>query len=336
MNQEMKKDSGHGQYEPEILRCLRDHYGIEGRISRLLGENLNYLVCSNEGQRFVFKIVDDDMPPEIVAMEDLVIKHALSMGFHVKLPRILRNREGKIETGISFRTNIAYRARLIEFIDGNLLESKPDISDKLSRNVGKTLAEFDLSVQDFDHPAAHRNHRWNLADVGQHRAKLALIEESDQRELLAWAFELWASRAQPVLPTLPHQFIHGDAHGENMLVEGDRVTGLVDFGDGCFNPVICELGVCLPYMMMERHDPLQIAGRIVAAYHEIRPLSDEEVGVLIPLICGRLAVTVSVAAERRRIDPHRPGWFEGNEEAWKLLQFLFEKESSSPSPIRLL
>jgi Ser/Thr protein kinase RdoA (MazF antagonist) len=331
MNQGVNNKSNPDRYEQNILQCLHDHYRIEGQISRLLGENLNYLVSSGGEKRFIFKIVDDDMPPEIVAMENEAIEHAVTAGFDVKLPRILKNRHGEIETGIDLRTNAHYRARLLEYIDGHLLESLSDISRNLIQNLGQMLAEFDLSMKDFDHPSAHRNHRWNLAEAGQHRAKLALIEDPGQRELLAWAFDFWASDAQPMLATLPHQFIHGDAHGENILVEGDRITGLVDFGDCCFNPVICELGVSLPYMMMDREDPLQIAAGIVAAYHEIQPLSAEELAVLPPLICGRLAVGVSVAAERRKIDPHRPGWFEGNDDAWDLLHFLYKNESSLAS-----
>ncbi len=331
MNQDVNNNSNSDRYEQEILQCLHDHYRLEGQISRLMGENLNYLVSSGEEERFIFKIVDDDMPPEIVVMENEAIEHAVSVGFHVKLPRILKNRHGDIETGINLRTNIEYRTRLLEYLYGTHLESMSDISKDLMQNLGRTLAEFNFLMKDFDHPAAHRNHRWNLAEAGQHRAKRALIEDSGQRELLTWAFDLWANRAQPVLSALPHQFIHGDAHGENILVSGDQVTGLVDFGDCCINPVICELGICLPYMMMGRDDPLRIASGIVAAYHAVRPLSAEELGVLAPLICGRLAVTVSVAAERLKIDPQRPGWFEDNAEAWALLQFLFKNESSLPS-----
>ncbi len=310
--------------ELDILRCLLDHYGIEGSIARLPGENLNYLVSAAEGKRFIFKIVDDDMPPAIVAMEYELIEHAVFRGLSFKLPQILKNKQGEIETGIKLRKNVSNRARLLGYIDGMNLDSMSDISVKTRKNLGKALAEFDLVMKDFDHRAAHRNHRWNLAEAGQHRPKLALIEEPAQRELLAWAFDLWATRAEPKLAALPHQFIHGDAHGENVLMEGDRVVGLVDFGDSCFNPTICELGVCLPYMMMGREDPLHIAADIVAGYHQASPLSREERAVLLPLICGRLAVSVSVAADRRRIDPDHLNWFDGDAEAWSLLQYLFE------------
>ena len=317
--------NGEETMEEIILQCLLDHYGIQGSVARLPGENLNYLVSSMDGGRFVFKVVDDDMPPAIVVMENEIIEHAISRGLGLSLPRILKNRGGNIETRIKIRRNTKNRSRLIEFISGNLLDDMSDISLKTRKNLGISLAEFDLVMQDFDHAAAHRNHRWNLAEAGQHRPKLALIEEPARRELLGWAFDLWANGAKPRLSELPHQIIHGDAHGENILMSGNRLVGLVDFGDCCFNPTICELGVCLHYMMMGRDQPEQIAIDIVSAYHGIRPLSREECAVILPLICGRLAVTVSVAAERRRIDPSHPNWFSGDEESWGLLQYLFDK-----------
>ena len=321
MNEKMMVEKN----ERAILGCLLDHYGIEGSISRLPGENINFLVESTGGDRFIFKIVDDDMPPEIVAMEYELIEHAVSRGLGFKLPRILKNRQGKIETGIKLRTNSLNRARLQDYIEGDILDSMSDISINTRINLGRALAEFDREMKDYDHHAAHRNHRWNLAQAGQHEPKVALIEEPAQRELLAWAFDLWATRAKPGLAVLAHQIIHGDAHGENVLVDGERIVGLVDFGDVCFNPTICELGVCLPYMMMGREEPLHIAADVVAGYHAVRPLSREERAVLLPLICGRLAVTVSVAAERRLMDPDHPNWFVGDSEAWSLLRYLFEK-----------
>jgi Ser/Thr protein kinase RdoA (MazF antagonist) len=121
---------------------------------------------------------------------------------------------------------------------------------------------------------------------------------------------------------LPQQFIHGDAHDDNILVDAGRVTGLLDFGDSGFNPTICELATCLPYLMMGRDDPLDIAASILAGYHSTRPLSDAEISVLMPLVCGRLAVTVSMAAERRQIDPSHPAWFISEQGAWDLLAFL--------------
>lgn len=320
----MNEDMGKHEHEHEaaILQCLCDHYGIKGSLSRLSGENINYLVTVDAEERYVLKIMGADMSVEAVAMEYAAIEHAVSHGFGLKFPRIVKNRSDKLNSGIYVRKKHHYTALLYTFIDGKLLSEMSDISIKMANNVGNAIALFDLSMKNFDHPAAHRSHPWNLAEAGQHECKIKLIKDPDRYDLLAWAFHTWYSDAQPKLSALPQQFIHGDAHDDNILINAGRVTGLLDFGDSGFNPTICELATCLPYLMMGRDNPLEIAASIVTGYHSTRPLSEVEFSVLMPLVCGRLAVTVSMAAERRQIDPSHPAWFISEPGAWDLLAFL--------------
>ncbi len=318
----MNEDLGNHEYEATIVQCLYDHYGIEGPLSRLPGENINYLVTVDDEERYVVKIVGEDMPSKVVAMEYAAIEHAVSNGFGLEMPRILKNKHNKIESGINIRKKHLYRLLLYNFIGGDLLSNMTDISMELAKNVGSAIALFDLSMENFDHPAAHRSHQWNLAEAGQHERKIELIDDPDRHDLLAWAFRIWFSGAKPKLSALPQQFIHGDAHDDNILVNAERVTGLLDFGDSGFNPTVCELATCLPYLMMGRDNPLETAASVVAGYHTTRPLSDAEFSVLMPLVCGRLAVSVSIAAERRLIDPSHPTWFISEPGGWDLLALL--------------
>jgi Ser/Thr protein kinase RdoA (MazF antagonist) len=106
-------------------------------------------------------------------------------------------------------------------------------------------------LKNFDHRAARRSHQWSLMHAARHRAKTDLIESSDKRALVTWAFDI-LRQSERRLHALPHQFIHGDANPENILVRGDQVIGLVDFGDSCLNPMICDLAICVTYLMMNR------------------------------------------------------------------------------------
>lgn len=306
--------------EQAVRECLAANYGIRGKLRRLPGENLNFLVTLDGNQKHVFKIVDEHMPPAVVEMESAAIEHALQAGFRPRLPRILRNVHNTIETGIKLPLKGQYRSRLIEFIDGVELSSITDISEIMLHNVGETVAEFNQVMRDFDHPATRRNHRWNLADAGQHQDKIQLIAEPEKQDLLAWAYAAWRE-VQPRLADLPWQFIHGDAHDENVLMGGEHVSGLIDFGDCCHNPTVCDLATCVTYMMM-RGDPLRIAQVIVRGYRQVRALSAAEVECLYPLVCGRLAVSLCIVNERKTIDPHNPNWFGGEGRTWQLLGCL--------------
>jgi Ser/Thr protein kinase RdoA (MazF antagonist) len=303
--------------EQLVGECLAANYGVRGQLERLPGENLNFLVLIDGIKQYVFKIVDEHMPPAVVELEFAAIEHAVRAGFPLRLPRVIGNRFGNIETGIDIHLNGSYRARLIEFIDGTDLSAISGISENMLRNVGRTVAGFNRVMHDFDHPAARRNHRWNLAEAAQHRDKIRLIAEREKRELLVWAYAAWEGLRER-LPELPWQFIHGDAHDENVLMDGERVTGLIDFGDCCHNPTVCDLATCVTYLMM-RGDPLRIAQVIVEAYREVRSLSTAETQCLYPLICGRLAVSLCIANERKAIDPHNPNWFGGEGRTWLLL-----------------
>lgn len=314
-----------------VQACLAANYGIAGSLERLPGENLNFLVTDQRNAKYVLKIVDDHMPPAVVAMEFAAIEHALGEGFPLHLPRIIKTQNGNIETGIKIHKNGLYRARLIEFLNGVAMSDLSDISDELLFDLGKSLAKFNLAMQGFDHPAADRVHRWNLAAAEQHESKISFIDEAEKRQLLEWAFGMWReSKAR--LAGLPWQFIHGDAHDENVLVEAGQVSGLIDFGDCCYNPTVCELAICLTYLMMRGADPLHIAGVITAGYRQLRPLSAGELGMVYPLVCARLAVSVCVANKRKTIDPTNPNWFGGEAAAWRMMRRL---QAIGPQPFGL-
>jgi Ser/Thr protein kinase RdoA (MazF antagonist) len=307
--------------EAAISEFLFANYGLQGSLERLGGENLNYLVTTPKGRRQVLKIVEEPEAEESAELENRLLEHARKAGFELGLPVIEKTYRGEIDTRIDIPVSGSYRARMLRFVNGDLLENQADISMNLLSDVGFSLARLDRALAGFDHPALHRQHRWELKLAGRHRDKLHLVSDDEDRALVAWAFDRW-SDVRDTLDALPAQAIHGDANPENILVEDGRVSGFVDFGDACHNPRACELAICLAYLMMDRDDPLQAADAVTEAYAAELHLSSEERAVLLPLVCGRLAVTVAMASARRAIDPDNPNWFLSLEPALALLRRL--------------
>jgi len=299
------------------------HYGLEGNLERLGGENINVLVTTRRGDRFVLKILTGGSPEDAARMEDRLFGHVQAAGFELGLPVIKKNYKGNLYSGIKIRCNEIRSCYLTDYVEGKTLENHPDISDSLVQDAGRALACLDQALVGFDDPSTRLTHQWELPQAGRHRDKMAFVEDPVDRELVAWAIALWDSVAER-LDALPWQVIHGDANKENILASGDRISGLVDFADACYNPRICELAILLAYLMTEREDPMAAARVAIEGYTRVIELEDRELDVLFPLVCGRLAVTVCMASARLKEAPGNANWFVSLEPALRLLRQLQE------------
>jgi len=306
----------------DVAALLADSYGICGNLSRLPGENINYLVTTAADERFVFKLAGEAQTSAFLELEHRAVERAHAAELGIRLPRLIITRSGENEGRYPISEGALLRGRLIEFVPGTPWSDAGLSTPERLRELGRILAGLDLALADVELLAAHRTHCWDLTMAAQHRASVARIENPAKRRILERSFHLYAACAAPRLERLPHSLIHADANDENVLVENRRIVGLLDFGDCLFNPTICELAIAATYAMFDRPDPLQVGAEIVAGYHSERPLMRDELEVLFPLICGRLSVTVTVAAERHRIAPDHPNWFVTEQRAWDLLECL--------------
>ncbi len=307
-----------------LSRILRHDYGVEGTISRLPGENENYLVTEPSGRRFVYKFADPERTSDLIDLEHRAVDAIVASGLDLGLPRIVPTRQGDIESTDSRPDGTELRGRLVEFVDGTAWVESGSPSVEQRRDLGRRIAEVALALAGFDHPAAHRTHRWDLTAVDHLRSNISRVSDERRRQTLHRAFRLYVAGAQLFLDDLPQSIIHGDWNDENTLISEGKVVALLDFGDCLYNPTICELAIAVTYAIMDETDPLAAGADIVAGFHEIRPLSAEELEVLFPLICGRLAASLSTAAERRQIDPDRAAWFAHEERAWQAIERMLK------------
>jgi 4-aminobutyrate aminotransferase-like enzyme/Ser/Thr protein kinase RdoA (MazF antagonist) len=308
----------------QIAELCASEYGLSGDITRLPGENENYQISTADGQRYVLKLAGEDHSSEMLELEYQVIEKVHTAGIGIDLPRFVNTKSGDIDAQYTNSEGLHMRARLLEFVPGTPWCEAGTPSEGQLTDLGRILAALDLALTDFEHPADRRGHRWDLAAAEQHRGKVPLVGDPNCRRILEWMFHLYAASAVPRFSQLPLSWIHADANDENLLVQDGGIVGLLDFGDSVYNPTICELAISLAYAMLDQPDPLRAGALVVAGYHAVRPLSTAELEVLYPLVCGRLCTTVTVAAQRRRIDPDHPNWFVTEERAWRLLERFYD------------
>lgn len=310
----------------QIAELLAHEYDLKGELSRLSGENQNYLIQTEAGERYVFKLADETVTSEMIDLEYQAVEHLIVSGMAIDLPRVIPTCSGGIEGQHQCLDGAHLRGRLLEFVGGTPWYELGTPRDQQLRDLGSLLGRVDWALSELDHSAAHRTHRWDLTAAAQHRSKISLVHDLQQRRIVEWMFNFYAACALPNLANLPHSLIHADANDENLILRAGKVSGLLDFGDCIYNPTIVELAITLAYALLDQADPMKSGAEVVAGYHRVRPLSDAELYVLFPLICGRLCTIVTIAAERRQIDPGHPNWFVTEARAWSLLEQLFDMD----------
>ncbi len=309
--------------DSRLAELLEREYGIRGSLARLAGENDNFLVTDPDGSRYVLKLNGDQQSSRSLALEHLAVETLAVADLGLELPRLVPTRKGSIEAAHGSGDG-GLRGRLLRFVSGKPWCESPPASSRLRRNLGRTLASITSALAAAQPGDWRRTHRWDLTRASFHRRSIGLVDRPERRRALDGAFLEFVSSGLPALAEMPGVLIHGDLNDENLLVEGDRVVGLLDFGDCLVNPPVCELAIALTYALLDASDPLAAGAEIVAAYHSVRPLVARELEVLYPLICGRLAASLAIAAERRRIDSTRVDWFVTEDRAWSALERWLE------------
>jgi len=286
---------------------LSQYYGLSGALTPLDGdEDNNFRVQANDGKNYTFKIMHSGCTEDAVTLPCAALQHLVELPLNI--PRVIPSLLGNpFESAcINSETGDQRLIWLLSWCDGTLLVNFAPHSKSIYRSFGKTLAVLDRGLQGFRHPAMHIHSRWQLTCAMESAAKLNDIE-GEAREIAREIFQRFENTVLSKLPGLPHGIIHNDANDYNVLVNSSGndaiVDGVFDFGDVCWQPIICDVAIALAYLIHRKEDPLAVCSSFLASYSAILPLSEPELAVLFDLICTRLAVTVSISSHRLKREP---------------------------------
>lgn len=263
----------------------------------------NFHLGTADGREYVLKIIDLEAGPETIECQLSVLKHLAEQDPSLPVPRFIPTTLGE-ETGkVVGQDGVKYTTCLVGFLPGRLLaEATPD--RRLLGNVGDTLARLDHALQGFFHPALGQRLAWDVRRLPELAEHIPHIESAPARRDVESAVAALEERAS-ALSALRSQAIHGDCHGQNLLVDaaGGSVSGILDFGDMIHAPRILEPAVTMSELLTEGLAPLAAISPVLEGYARRQPLEGAEIDVLYDLIAGRHAVTILVHAWRRRHDP---------------------------------
>ena len=279
-------------------RLARDLYGISGSVRPLTSErDQNFLLETDAGERLVLKIANALEDPAMLDAQQRAMTH---VGATLDLaPRIIPTRQGTTLGAVDGHLVWAVSHR-----PGTPLGLVRRRSPALLEDLGAEIGSLTKAFRGFDHAALHREFYWDLA---RGRAIVAEYRELVTDVELGAAIDALMSRfdrdAAPLLAQLPRSAIHGDLNDFNVLVEGDRVSGFVDFGDMVYGYTVGDLAIAAAYAMLDHADPVAVVVSLARGYRARCPLSETELAALFPLAVLRLCTSACVAAHQQRERP---------------------------------
>lgn len=305
----------------------RKHYKIIGAATLLACERDQIFALKDaDGERYVMRFTNPSEDRQVSNFQTEAMLHVAYVAPDYPVPRIIRSVNDEAEVLVVMADGQTSLVRMITFLPGVPMASVPDRSAQQRRNMGRCLAQLDLALRGFFHPAAGHELLWDLKRAANLRDLLPHISDTAGRKLATSALDDFERFALPQLPKLRGQVIHNDLNFSNVMVdESDHaeITGILDFGDMVYGPLINELGVACSYQLSDSDDPLATVAEFLGAYHQTLPLEPAELDILFDLIRARLVMTVCITEWRAALYPENRDYIlRNNPGAWRGLNRL--------------
>lgn len=167
-------------------------------------------------------------------------------------------------------------------------------SSALLRDIGRTAGRFSTALASAPPPPSGLSHAWEFRrTIESVDAALSRVPSGPERTTLLSARERFAEEAAPILADLRDQVVHHDLHDENLLTDGQKITGVLDFGDAVRSARVAELVVAAAYASRRTDDPVDALLDVVTGWISETWLDDEEARVILPAVIGRLTTNAA-------------------------------------------
>jgi 4-aminobutyrate aminotransferase-like enzyme/Ser/Thr protein kinase RdoA (MazF antagonist) len=313
-------------------RLAQEIYALTAAAQSLPGEyDDNFYLVAADSRAFVLKVMHPAREDAFVDMQCRALTHLAARAPQLALPRVIPSAKGSSFTRMAWESDTSRLVWMLSFLPGaSLAETKPH-SPELLRSLGRLLGEIDLALLDFTHSATQRFLKWDVSRSNWARDYLGHIPSAERRALAKKFLNLFEEESVPLFPRLRRSVIYGDANDHNALVDPHtgRVVSVIDFGDMHEGFRVAEPAVAAAYAIMGKQDALAAAGTVLAGYHEVLPLKEEEIAVFFALMAARLAVSVVNSAHRKSLVQDDPYVTVSEAPAWAALEQLAQISNES-------
>ena len=230
----------------DLIRQVSDHYDLgEPRTAQKVGRgfvNENWILETTSGRYFLKRRHPDLRNPTIICAQHALNIRLRQSGFPA--PAILPGKTG--ETLLVLHNEYF---EIQEYIEGSPYQ---DTNEKHFQAAALTLGFYHACIYGFTpHPHCDLVTLYSPPIVDDNLRSLTDLLELERDPALILVLQQLESHAADLAlhfakhHELPCLFIHGDYHVGNLLFQGDRIVGVVDYDKACWQPRVVELAEAL-------------------------------------------------------------------------------------------
>ncbi|MEV6635931.1 aminotransferase [Actinoplanes sp. NPDC051470] len=315
----------------EARSLVAHRWGIEGTVTALGSQqDANFRVGGPAGA-YVLKIANPAFTEADAAAQESVAAHLADCEPGLLVPSSRPGLDGRALQMVTVGGRPAV-ARLMSFLDGGVLSESRYLAPAVVSSLGDLAGRVSRALSTFDGEVPVRALQWDLRHAAGVVIKLAgHVAVPGGADLVRAAASRAGRVLDPYRESLPVQAIHGDLTDDNVIAAADRAgrrhpAGVIDFGDLTRSWAIAELAVTLSCLLSYDAPDLSVVVPAVRAYDRIRPISDDELAALWPLVVLRAASLVVSGQHQAHIDREN-AYATGNlDREWR----IFERAVSAP------
>ena len=305
-------------------------FGFVGATKSLGGErDQNFLIRqdNNTQASILLKVANPSEPDALLDLQCKALAHIHRQDPALPVPEVIKTTDGENWASIITDDGDQFRIRAFDYLPGLPLYEAP-ADARLLRNLGRISGRLNLALRGFFHPAASHALAWDTQSIDRLSTLLENIRNHEIRTIIQVFLDQFATLVKPKLPSCRGQIIHNDLSFHNSVVEPKsptEIAGIFDFGDMIYAPLIQDIALSAAEFAAGLRDPVASSAEIVAGFHEVMPLEDEEFELLPDMIAGRLALCLLIDAWSQQQNSwqdarvHLDGW---NEKVIEMLQSI--------------
>ncbi len=307
----------------EAENILFQLYNIKGKASSLPGYvDFNFRIKVDNEQGFILKISRPKENKNYLEFQQNLLQTIESSDENLIAPKVILDKNGDSISEIKDGNDNLRYVRLLSWVPGRVWsEVNPQLED-FRFSLGKQCGLLTKVLQDFDHPEAHYNFEWDVAQSLWTKEQLHLFDK-EEKEILTY-FQSKFESDFASYSKLRKSVVHNDPNDNNIIVSGDlihpKAIAAIDYGDAIYTQTINDLAILCAYGIFGHNDPLDASLNLVRGYHSSFSLKEEELAHLFNAIAMRLVIIVTRAAMSKIEEPDNEYLWISEKPAWGVLK----------------